>query len=136
MFEVSWCKRILIEDYRYDGTSIGEAWCDLEIRPVSTEKTVVIATEVLHNPGPTITNAVCYLAAVVCEDFKIYPSRLVWIEHYRVWSPAFGLSITYTQVQFGVVRPGTNRTFREPRWQPMTNDGWRALGLRPRRASP
>lgn len=47
------------------------------------KKTVVVATELNENQGTSITNAVEYLAAEVCKDFGIEPSKLVWIEHYE-----------------------------------------------------
>ena len=67
--------------YHYRGLHGFRAWCRLRIYR-TTEKDIVVATEMPDNPGTSITNFVEQLAGMVCADFLIEPNRLVWVEHY------------------------------------------------------
>ena len=104
--------------YKYYGFHGCLSHCDLEIIRSSSTTTLIICTELLDNPGTSVTNLAAELATRVCEeDETIDPARLLWVEHY----PAQVLdgercAATWAWVIF-TERAGT--TFRRATWQPL-----------------
>ena len=49
---------------------------------VRVNNNVVVATELLDNPGMSLTNAAASVAMQVCQYYEIPPEQLVWVEHY------------------------------------------------------
>jgi hypothetical protein len=135
---------VLLDRFEYRGLNGRPAWCRLELIPLSGGRTVAIATEMIDNPGTSITNAAEYLASFVCDCFEIDPDKLVWIEHYGYGGRH---DRTYDLVTFrrrptemirwakAVLRyhaSGWPGHFEEPQWRPMCDEDWRDLGLPPR----
>ena len=58
------------------------SYCWLRIYQ-APDRTVVIATEVDDNPGPSMTNMAEHLATEVTRTFGLSLDALVWIEHYH-----------------------------------------------------
>ena len=70
--------------------------CHLLIYYLSYARAVVIVTELVDNPGQSITDSVTQLVNLVCYRFGLAPSKVMWLEH----SPAeyFKDEDTYTLV--------------------------------------
>ena len=134
-------KHIIIDRFAYKGSWKCDCVCRLEIIPLADGRTAVIATELPDNPGTSVTNAAEHLAEEVCRLYEIAAEKLVWIETYGYESPT-RTPRTFDLVTF--VRPAGRRIplrpgdrhqeFEQPRWQPMSDAFWRALGLEPRKA--
>jgi hypothetical protein len=138
MLNATQYERIVIDRYRFRELHVRPAWCALEILRAKDTRIVVIATEVKNNPGISITNVCEQLAYWVCVDFSIDPSELVWIEHYGYPSPGESKRRprTYDLVTFDILPAGHDGVFVHPRWRPMHDEDWLALGLQPRAPGP
>jgi hypothetical protein len=101
--------------------------CRIERLFLSDGRVAIICTQLPGNPGQSVTNSVESIAFQVCHQFNIDPSKLVWIEHY----PADIISNRRWYLVSFRSRPPKSM-FREPSWQMMNPENWRALGLRPR----
>ena len=80
------------------------------------DRTVVIATEVDDNPGPSMTNMAEHLATEVTWTFGLSLDALVWIEHYparRVVGGRPRLAASFDLVTFTCTPQG----LRAPQWQ-------------------
>jgi hypothetical protein len=132
-------RAMVIERFEFRGFHGRGAWCRLEFIPLTDGRTLVIAIELLDNPGTSVTNVAEHLASHVCDEFGIDPDRLVWVEHY-----GYGPDRTYDLVTFSrrekeavqwfpaVLRQhpdGWPGYFEEPDWRPMRDEDWRAMGL-------
>jgi hypothetical protein len=107
MYDASRYERIVIDRYEFRGFHGCMSWCALEILSLKDERTAVIATEVMNNPGSSITNVCGHLAYWVCVEFSIDRSKLVWIEHYGYPSPVKSLGPrTYDLASFRILPPG------------------------------
>jgi hypothetical protein len=133
MIDSSRFERIVVDRYRFRGFHGCASWCKLEILRLSDGRSAVIATELMDNPGTSITNAAEHLAYRVCVEFSIDPSRLVWIEHYG-YPSAFekGNPRSFDLVTFRIPPAGHDAVFADPTWRPMSDEDWRSLGLPPR----
>lgn len=107
---------------RFDGV------CRIERINLPDGRVVIICEEIDDNPGRSVTNTVEYIALQVCEQLKIDPQNLVWIEHYDTY---FADEEEWNLVTFDRVPPESN--FKGPKWTPLTEDDWRSFGFRPRR---
>jgi hypothetical protein len=141
-----------IERFRFPGLYGCVAWCDLERVELTDGRVVVIVSEREDNPGVSVTNFAEELATILCHRYSIEPKRLVWIEHY----PAGTCPVcngtgrrhggkaccaacrgsgrrreraTYDLVTFMTVPFGDDWRFQEPKWRPMSEVDWKALGL-------
>lgn len=129
-------ERIIIDRYRFRGFHGCQSWCSLEIQRLNDERTLVVATELMDNPGTSVTNFCEHLAYWVCLDFAIDPSRFVWIEYYGYPCPINPKRLrTYDLVTFDILPPGHDAVFVNPRWRPMSDADWHSLGLAPRRST-
>src|SRR2546426_251164 len=90
-------------------------------------RVAVICSQINHNPGQSVTNAVEEIAFQVCDRFEIDPAKLIWIEHYprTPYIRAEWLLVTFRG------RPPQSM-FSGPSWKRMTREDWQTLGLRPR----
>src|SRR5438093_12008457 len=78
-----------------------KGYCTIEATKLPDDRVVVIATERMDNPGPSITNEVEYLATAVCRYLGIDPLKLVWIEYYGYPAPGNPPRLrTYDRVTF------------------------------------
>ena len=138
MLDATRFERIVVDRYHFRGFHGCDACCALEILKGKDGRTVVIATEVKDSPGTSITNACEHLAYWVCVEFSIDPSQLVWVEHYGYPAPGDSKRRprTYDLVTFEIVPPGHDAVFAQPRWRPMRDADWAALGLEPRQPGP
>lgn len=113
--------------YHFRGLHGCESKCGLRILTREDGRVVVICSELPDNPGTSVTNFVEELAGLVCVEYRIHPTRLVWIEHYvshrRHPKPDWDL------VTFKSVSDGRRAVFFEPQWRPMRVADWRELGL-------
>ena len=64
--------------FEYKGFGGCDCVCDLEVYG-----NLVIATERDDNMGTSITNMAERLATAICQQFKIDPNKLIWIERYK-----------------------------------------------------
>ena len=125
-------ERIVIDRFDFTGFHGCRSFCALEILRLADGRTGVIATELPHNPGTSITNAFELVASAVCLQFAIDPHRLVWIEHYGYASAfAAGNPRPFDLVSFDVL-PVRDRGVAHPQWKRMHSADWLALGLMPR----
>ena len=98
--------------YTYKGFRGCESKCELEI--ISN---LVIATQSKENTGTSITNMAEYLAMLVCNDFHIEPTKLIWIEHYPKRGEIHPYPESFDLVCFNIDEDGI---FSEPRWIPIS----------------
>ena len=137
MYDASQYECIVVDRYEFRGFHGCTSWCALEILSLKDGRTAVLATEVIDNPGTSITNVCEDLAYWVCVEFSIDPSKLVWIEHYGYPSPVKSIGPrTYDLVTFTILPPGHEAVFAEPKWRTMHYEDWRNLGLEPRECGP
>jgi hypothetical protein len=137
MLDATQYERVVVDRHRFRGFHGCDGWCALEILRAKDGKTVVIATEVKDNPGTSITNVCEQLAYWVCVEFSIDPSQLIWIEHYGYPAPGDSKRLrSYDLVTFTILPPGHDAVFAHPKWRPMRDEDWLALGLEPRQPGP
>ena len=123
--------RLVLDHFKYGGFHGCPSFCRLELIPLPDGRTVVIATELADNPGTSITNAAEILASFVCDQFRINPDRLVWIEHYgygNATCPERSFDLVIFSRTYSVKWSGSIH-FKEPRWQQMVERDWNMLGL-------
>ena len=126
-------ERIVFDRYEYVGFHGCRSFCKLEILPLPSGRTVVIATELPDNPGTSVTNACEILASSVCVGFGIDPSTLVWLEHYGYASSSpSGNPRRFDLVSLELLPVGHDGLFTNPSWRPMQDADWIELGLEPR----
>jgi len=143
-----------IERFTFSGFHGRPAACGLERIDLADGRVVVIAIELPDNPGVSVTNFAELLATMVCHRFGINPVKLVWIEHYppdpcpicngagrqrgdRLCGGCRGSGRrrergTYDLVTFATVARGHSLMFDDPKWRPMQEADWKAIGLEPR----
>ena len=103
--------------------------CRIEPIVLRDGRVAIICIQIPGNPGMSITNTVETIAFQVCHQFKIEPSKLVWIEHYL--PRIFGFR-KWSLVTFHSYPPRS--MFYGPTWQVMDDQDWRDLGLPPRKS--
>ncbi|MEL6438022.1 MAG: hypothetical protein AAFQ80_02025 [Cyanobacteria bacterium J06621_8] len=59
-----------------------ECCCRLRIYKLNFDYAVTIVSEVLENPGRSITEEAETLIHLVCDRFRLTTNKLMWIEHY------------------------------------------------------
>jgi hypothetical protein len=130
--------------FEYRGFHGFPSLCELELIPLADGRLVAIATERSDNPGTSVTNAAELLASQVCDQFRIDPDPLVWIEHYGYGTSLFPergydrVTFARTDVKWGSVSAKIRVKdvwtvyFTTPVWWEMTESDWRDLGLPPR----
>jgi hypothetical protein len=128
----------VVKRFRFTDPNGRDAHCRIELVPASggrgpaDDRVVVIATELIDNPGMSVTNAVEALATQACEQFDLNPRSVVWIEFYGYPANEDPLAARpYDRVRFASVN--SRGPLGHPSWSPMTDDAWRELGLEPRR---
>ena len=114
-----WVSPYIDQVYEFKGRFDVPSRCGLKIVKKSRE-TIVIATELVgDNPGTTVTHFCDRLASLVCGDYGIDPSSLVFIEHF----PDKGSKLAFYQETFDRVSftltPGG---FTEPKWRRLTKE--------------
>ena len=113
--------------FHYKGFHGCDAKCGLEvIRHKDKDFDVVVATELHDNPGTSITNMAEGIATLVCKEFDIPPSRLLWIEHYPErpsGTPRKPFPESFDRVWF----TWTGEQFRSPRWRPLSTEQVEAI---------
>ena len=82
---------------------------------VRVNNNVVVATELLDNPGMSLTNAAASVAMQVCQYYEILLEQLIWIEHYPEET---GHEETFDLVYFNFE---SGRLFA-PRWKRITKE--------------
>lgn len=92
--------------------------CKLQIAPLA-HATVVVATELRANRGPSVTNAFEQLVAQVVDKFELDWLEVFWVEHYESKPHEWHL-VTWV-LDLGRVY--------EPCWRDMTVFDWMELGL-------
>ena len=113
--------------YEYPGLRNRSSKCDLEILRRG-QTTLVICSELVDNPGTSVTNFAEGLATLVCQaDATIDPCHLIWIEHYPEreagrWQKPF--PETWDLVTF---QERTGRVFRGPHWRRVSAGAMAAL---------
>lgn len=115
-------KKIRDEDYPYRGFWGCEAVCHLRVYfPQSGDidpanPVVVVATELDHNEGTSITNMAELLAQQVRETYGLGPAEMVWIEHYneRSLGPHSTLPEEFSHVTFSLDLQGH---YCSPKWR-------------------
>lgn len=138
-------QRMLFDQFRYRGLHGCDSVCRLELIRLTDSRTVAIATVLPENPGTSVTNVAEHLASAICDKFAIEPGKLVWIEHYACNDSARTKSertyhlVTFTRRPLEPVKwsatvlryqpDGWPGCFIEPRWRPMNNVDWQALGM-------
>lgn len=106
--------------YEFTGYHGSKAHCRLRIYGGDPDRpSVVIATEAEDNPGTSITNAAESLATRVCQDFRLDPDTVLWVEHYR--DRAFFGGRPQFQERFDLVSfdRSPDGSFRHPGWRPL-----------------
>ena len=107
--------------YNYTGFHGCACICELEIID-----TLVIVSEMPENEGTSVTNFAEQLATLVCQEFKIEPKHLIWIEHYPERGDFRDFPESYDLVNFNLNGKGI---FSNPRWtgiSPIVVDAFRA----------
>lgn len=66
----------------YSETAKGNCHCRLRIYKVTFDQAVIIVSELLDNPGRSITDEASTLINLVCYQFGLAPYKVMWIEHY------------------------------------------------------
>ena len=101
--------------YNYKGFWNCDSCCDIEVHRRSDGKYVFVATELLDNPGTSVTNFAEHLATAMRSQYALKPDQVIWIEHYPDakgrWKEDFDL------VQFLAVE---GEAFRTPVWTRIT----------------
>jgi hypothetical protein len=126
--------RLVLDHFDYRGVHGCPSHCALELIPLANSRIAAIATELTDNPGTSITNAAELLASLVCDQFRIDPDKLIWIEHYGYAGTTFperGFDRVICS-HIHAMRSGRSVYFKEPHWQRMVESDWIALGLPPR----
>ena len=83
----------------------------------------VVATELLDNPGMSITNAASIVAMQVCQFYEIPLDELIWIEHYPSQSKR---EETFDRVHFN----NNNGSLSLDEWRPLSSEeATRLFGL-------
>lgn len=79
------------------------------------DKTIAVFTEMTANKGTSVTNAAEELASIFCEDHKMRPDKVTFVERYQ-HSPDILDSVNFKSVT------ETERSirFRDPVWRRMT----------------
>jgi hypothetical protein len=103
--------------------------CRIERLFLRDGRVAVICSAIKDAPGQSITNTLEEIAFQVCANFEIDPAKLVWIEHYPFYPNSNG-ELEWSLVSFQSRPPAS--MFHGPSWRKMTEQDWRALGLRPR----
>ncbi len=103
----------ITEIYDYKGLWDVPSRCGLKVVEKSG-KVIVIATELYQdNPGTSITNCSAKLAHSICQDKKITPEALVFIEH----SADMGSKLEfYGEKFFRVEFQKNHHGFSNPKW--------------------
>ena len=103
--------------YHYKGYWGCKACCGLRFYTAPTGETVVVAIELSHNEGTSITNMAEQLATQVCRDFSLDPQRLLWIENYTdlIDGPAERTPDSFDLVSF----EWSGEAFSNPKWRPL-----------------
>lgn len=110
--------------FAYKSPNRCDGICRIECIELVDGRTVIVCEEIDGNPGMSVTNAIEYVALQVCEQYRIDPHKLVWIEHYDT---SFAKELEWDLVTFEKIPP--KGIFDGPNWKPMTATDWEALGL-------
>jgi hypothetical protein len=92
--------------YQFRGFHGYESHCDIQVNG-----NVVMCTELISNPGTSVTNFAENLATEVCNRSNIAPQDLIWIESYQRHGD-------YDYVTF----EHDGRRFSSPNWKRITPD--------------
>jgi len=87
--------------------------CQVQLFRPSSGHSVLVATELPDNPGPSITNAVEQAFYAACVRLSVLPEKAIWIEHY------LGDDLredTFDLVQFELDSEGAPFS---PKWSPL-----------------
>ena len=84
----------------YSEIAKGNCHCHLRIYKVAFDKAVIIVSELLDNPGRSITDEASTLINLVCYKFGFAPYKVMWVEHYPPGYLKDGE--TYDEVRLGV----------------------------------
>ena len=88
--------------------------CGLDIHRGEVQE-IVMVTEIKDNTGRSVTNAAEDLANAICQQEKISPHKLLWIERY-----IHPKETTYDVAIFDW--DWRQNRFYHPRWRPCTED--------------
>lgn len=66
----------------YSKTAQTDCQCRLRIYKNSCEQFIIIASELPNNPGSSITDEASKLINLVCYQFGLSTSKVMWVEHY------------------------------------------------------
>lgn len=66
----------------YSDTAKGNCHCRLRIYKLTFNTAVIIVSELLDNPGRSITDEASALIHLVCYQFGLAIYKVMWIEHY------------------------------------------------------
>ena len=80
-----------------------ESCCHLRIYWLSFDRAVVIVSDLSDNLGLSITDAVEELITLVCSNFKLTPSKIMWLEHFPTQNPQeldiyYGVQLVSNQI--------------------------------------
>lgn len=59
-----------------------ECQCHLRIYKLTFDAAIVIVSDLPNNSGYTITEEALTLIPLVCNEFALYPTKTMWLEHY------------------------------------------------------
>lgn len=66
----------------YSEVAKGNCHCRLRIYKLSFDSAVIIVSELLDNPGRSISDEASALIHLVCYQFGLAIYKIMWIEHY------------------------------------------------------
>ena len=66
----------------YSEVAKGNCHCHLRIYKLTFDHGVVIVSELVDNPGRSITDEALALIHLVCYQFGLAINKVMWIEHY------------------------------------------------------
>lgn len=105
----------------YDGI------CAVEYHFTRDGRVLLVLTEIVDNPGQSLTNCIEYVARQVAEQFGGEALDFIIVEHF----PNDLGDSEWNLVEFDP--PATERTAGTPRWRQITEADWALFGVRPRK---
>lgn len=114
------------ELFAYKGGNRMDGICLIERIDLPDGRIVMAIIQIAGNPGNSITNTVETICYQLCEQFELSPDRVVWLQHYDEYEWDDWTMVTFR-------REPPDRPFEDPSWEPMTDELWEDLRLRPKR---
>jgi hypothetical protein len=116
-------ERDYIHMYRRHPNEELEARCRIRMYRPDAGTVVVIVTELLDNPGVSITNWAEYLATEIRKRYLRQGEALIWIEHYVERPSRYNSRETVQETFDRVLMRWNGVSYEEPEWKSFDRAG-------------